>query len=451
MPVVPPELLNAIVDEGKVVFVLGAGCSVEAPTNLPLSSAVAREAHRKLLTEEVLSAGDVADPDDLAELARAVGNANLVARLPVDRFRTAQANEGYLVLAALLRERAVAGVLTLNYDLAIQDAIVQLGGADISVLEGPDDVLRMVNVVYLHRSARRPAEEWILEPNSLVGEWEDVTWEKVVAARLLTSPFVLFAGLGSKAILLSVTIGKIRGGVASAAIYQIGPGAAAGSDFFADLDIPEDHYLSAGWCEFMRALGERVVREHCAQIVTRCDHLAHENGWTEEGSADLLQRVGGAGLVAMGRLRASWTLQETPYLPQAHTDLDQIATLVLAVRWIEELTETVATVLPEGIVEFWRGPVLSASVILLSGRGVRSWSALEVAVRNAGGARVGAYGRPTVAVVTGASSPAGETTLPVGLTRGSNGDDIIIPDLEPRLLELREVRADPKPLVSHFR
>ncbi len=64
----PAVLLGAIAHEegGRVVLVIGAGCSIEAPTDLPLARTCAEEAHRRLVADGVIGADDCPHPEDLS-------------------------------------------------------------------------------------------------------------------------------------------------------------------------------------------------------------------------------------------------------------------------------------------------------------------------------------------------------------------------------------------------
>ena len=70
----PTKLLEAISSPigGGVVLVLGAGCSSEWPTSLPLSGDLSAQCYEKLLADNVLSGDEVNDPRDLSEVADAV-------------------------------------------------------------------------------------------------------------------------------------------------------------------------------------------------------------------------------------------------------------------------------------------------------------------------------------------------------------------------------------------
>jgi hypothetical protein len=70
----PADLLEAIssLGGGRVALVIGAGCSIEEPTGLPMSREASREIHRMLVQDGILALGDCADPDDLSLVTDAV-------------------------------------------------------------------------------------------------------------------------------------------------------------------------------------------------------------------------------------------------------------------------------------------------------------------------------------------------------------------------------------------
>lgn len=156
----PAPLLEAISSRagGRVVLVLGAGCSYEDPPGLPLAGQLAERCFNELVADGVLSADACSDSQDLSAVADAVVAASgdqcpLVERFPPDRFRLAEPNDGYQLAALLMRERALHAILTLNFDLA---ALTELGAAgagdEVTVIEGPEDFGRLggTNLVYLH-------------------------------------------------------------------------------------------------------------------------------------------------------------------------------------------------------------------------------------------------------------------------------------------------------------
>ena len=190
----PSELLQGIsaVGGGQVVLVIGAGTSVEPPMSVPLARDCAEAAHRELVDDGVLAAGECADPSDLSVLADAVyakegGQSELVTRLPRRQFRHAIPNRGCLIAAALLREQALRGVLSLNFDLGMATALTELGvDDDVAVITGPADhaQLATTNLIYLHRNVDAPYEEWILRTESLEKGWKE-RWQEVVTALMV--------------------------------------------------------------------------------------------------------------------------------------------------------------------------------------------------------------------------------------------------------------------------
>lgn len=144
-------------------MVLGAGCSVEAPTNMPISSRWSNEVHRRLVADGILLNDECTNPEDLSAVADAVFAKHGSQREIVERLRDSRAlelatpNEGYLIAAALLCEGAISSIVTLNYDLALKNALSQLGTSRaiaIGIVECPEDLDRQTatNVYYLHRN-----------------------------------------------------------------------------------------------------------------------------------------------------------------------------------------------------------------------------------------------------------------------------------------------------------
>src|SRR5579863_9870086 len=156
----PDQLLQAVADRnGRITLVVGAGCSLDPPTNLKLSSAYSLEIHADLVRDGVLANGECPTPKDLSALSSAVwakraSQEAVVTRLPRNEFRNACANSGYRVAAALMREGSVSAVLSLNFDLALSHALAELSADDVSVVAGPSSTrdLGSLVVVYLHRN-----------------------------------------------------------------------------------------------------------------------------------------------------------------------------------------------------------------------------------------------------------------------------------------------------------
>lgn len=385
----PPGLLEAIAAEpgGRVVLVIGAGTSVEPPMGLPMARECAEKAHRSLIHDGILQAGDCSDPSDLSRLADVVyekeggEQAELVKRLPINDFRTVTPNRGCLIAAALLREGALKGVLTLNFDLGMITALAQIGSDnDVAVLTGPADHERMgaTNLVYLHRSVNADYEEWVLRTDVLAEGWQE-GWEEVVGGLLIGGPFTVFAGLGSPAGVLIATAKKIKDTLSGEAkLLQVDPADPDDSPMREQIGIGEEDYLQLGWEDFMRRLAARLLARHRDELCDACrEVIARED--LDDGDPDqVCDRLSQLDLIGVGEVRARWLLERRQrYLPQGGLDVDLIASLLLAVALIERRTETTANFHPDGVVEFVKQGQVHASLLFASGRGTRSWSSVE--------------------------------------------------------------------------
>lgn len=451
-PSLPAELLLAVSERsGRIALVVGAGCSLEYPTNLRLSSYYANEAHRKLVLDDLLAVGDCSDPDDLSSVASALttrhaSQSALVQRLPRNEFRMAQPNSGYLIAAALLRERVVSAVLTLNFDLAMTAALGALSATEVDVVPGPQAMgqLGTATVVYLHRNVdEADPERWILTTEALDHEWQG-HWEEVVAHRVMSSPVVVFAGLGSPAAVLTETVTRIRKAVDQSLHHVFVVDPAATTAFEEALDLPTTAHLTSGWSDFMQSVAERVLAELSVVLVAEGQVLCSLNSW--DGEADLLaplsDRLHRLGLVELGKVRATWLLDHQQYCPDdARRSL--IADLLLGVGLIERAAKVSAHFRDDGVIELNREGVVVTRLLPASGGGTLRWSALEALVLETVG-RFGARIRPQHVLVSGAVGPRSAVpAAPEDLVVGDLGEDIVTGFQRPQMLSVDDVRAEP--------
>lgn len=378
-PRLPPDILRAISSPGggRVVLVLGAGCSVEEPTNLPLSGDLSEECHRLLSADGILDDGEVSDPRDLSAVADAVflktgRQIDLVNRFPPEIFMTALANDGYKIMAALFLEGALTDVMTLNFDLAARDALGELvTGPRVSIIRGPEHHTRLStrNLIYLHRDIDSPVEDLILRTEALEYAWRD-QWEQVVAQRVLAGPVVVFVGLGSPAAVLVETTSRIVSatGKSGGIIFVVDPSDRLDSRFANAINVPPENYIRMGWGEFMSALSERLVVEHRAEIVQNCEMLITVNGFDQEEVSDVCDRLVATGILALGRIRASWMLKSSSY--QSHEGgaaLHHICDLILGIVMIERLSGRKAHFAMDGLVEFRRDGYPTTAIVCSGG------------------------------------------------------------------------------------
>ena len=348
----PSSLLSAIAaQEGsRVVLVVGAGCSFEQPTGLPLAGTCSEDAHRRLVADGILKDGECAEPWNLSALADLVKTKcnnkqnELVSRLPTTEFKNASPNEGHKIAAALMLEGAVWNIVTLNFDLALSHALSEIGvGSEVCVINGPEQhgQLGRSNVIYLHRSIDADPEELILTTDALDAAWVD-GWEEWVAKWAMAAPVTVFAGLGSSCGVLKHTAEKLR--VALGEKVQLvlaNPGEQSASQFAGEMKIDSANYVQLGWVAFMCELGKRFHKEVVAKVKDACESLSHREGWVDsitkrpvEDIDQLSQLVDELDILTFGRIRAAWLLSSRAYQKIDAGQLDSIADLLLVVAYI---------------------------------------------------------------------------------------------------------------------
>ena len=335
---------------------------MEEPTGLPLSGDLSEDCHRKLCADGVLDGSEVSDHRDLSAVADAVflktcSQRDLVDRFPIGDFHGARTNEGYKIMVALLLEEALTDVMTLNFDLAAPHAVSELGaGSRISIVRGPEfhNQLSNRNLIYLHRDVNSKPDELILRTEALKDAWRD-QWEQVVAQRVLASPTVVFVGLGSPAEVLVETTKRIAEatGASGGNIFVVDPSDPFDSRFAQAINVPAGNYIRMNWGDFMRSLSERLVTEHRVEMVQDCANVVAENGFDHEDVTDICDRLVAHGILALGKIRATWMLDNSPYQP--HTGgvyLHNICNLILGIAMIERLSGRQAHFTADGLVEF---------------------------------------------------------------------------------------------------
>lgn len=389
--VLPQEVLYAIsqLEGGQVVLVIGAGCSVDAPTHLPLSDECALEAHRQLVADGVLVDGECSNPADLSCVADTViaktgRQHDLVLRLPRERFRKARPNPGHLLAAAMLRERALSCVMTLNFDLAMTSALVEVGGDEVHVIARPEEFkfLGNANLIYLHCNVEAEPEAWILSSEALDKGWQN-GWQEMIAQKFVTSPVTVFVGLGTPAAVLLESTHRVRCAIREGAlIFQVDPGPPESSAFFEKLAISKDNYIQMTWIAFMQALAGRLTEEQIRLLGSSCDGLIKAEGWCigPEITKQICQRVMTLGLLGFGKLRACSILGDINYFPNCAFNIEWLADLLLGIHYIESIANCEARIWEDGVIEFIRDNRLVGIIAIVSGRGVRRWLTIETEV-----------------------------------------------------------------------
>jgi hypothetical protein len=451
----PPELLQAITDEagGKVALIVGAGCSLEAPTELPLSRELSEDAYRRLLADHVLEPGDCGDPADLSSVADVVfektdGQAQLVSRFPLTRFKNASPNVGYLIAAALLREHAIRDLLNLNFDLAAQHSLSAVNaGSEVGIVRGPQDLpaAGVVNLVHLHRDAYADPDEWILRTVQLEDAWRD-GWEELVATRVMTVPVVVFAGLGTAADVLMETVGRIRRAIADHVSIHVDPGAFGSSEFTEALAISQGRYVQTGWTAFMSELAERVAAEQLARLRVAVSDFEKQNELGEEDNEQVLAVLEQFTLLELGGARARWLLLQDAYVPARTTDVRLLADLVQAASILARELSLVLVAESEGRLQMRREGVVLGILVPASGSGALDWARFDVEVLTSRSMRRASARDPVVVLAAGV----------VGDRELAPPEDLVdeLPDdsmLRPIVIDVTQLRHDPVAALGALR
>lgn len=452
----PPKLLEAISAKagGRIVLVIGAGTSVEPPMELPLADECAEKAHRQLLHDQVLEDGDCEEPRDLSCLADAVyektgSQADLVSRLPVERFRTVTPNRGCLIAAALLRERALKSVISLNFDLGMISALTHIGSEnDITVITKPTDHGRMsaTNLIYLHRTVEAPPDEWVLRTEVIAEGWQE-GWEEVIGNLAFGGPVTVFAGLGSPAGVLIETSRRIRAALPNEAkLLQVDSADAERSVMRHQVGMDDEEYLRLGWNEFMSRLGERLLANHRDELHDACRRMIEREGFDDGDPSGVCDRLTQLDLLGVGELRARWLLETRQrYLPHGAVDIELIASLLLAIALIERRTATSATFHDDGAVEFVKEGSLKTSLLVASGRGTRGWSSVEAAINQPTFPRNHHFAEPRYVLLDGVGlrEPVAPPMKLVGEDETAAAESIIGGEEMLILRSVDELRAQP--------
>jgi hypothetical protein len=384
--------LHAIAAEegGHVALVIGAGTSFEAPTSLPLGRQASEAAHAQLLKNGAIEPGECPNPADLAALASVIyakenSQQPLVAELPMKRFRLARPNRGYKLLIAMMAEGAITYVLSLNFDLAVQNAASELGCAVNEVKSFNQPVPATATIIHLHGNAYDEPDDLVLRTEVINEAWK-TSWQQIIAQQVLAAPNVLFIGLGSPAPVLTETVQMIVDAVGHGdTFYQADIMAHDQSGFAAQLGVPADRYVQGTWNEVMGDLAARVAREHVDDLVQSCTEALTVNGASEDEIQHFqatAQRLRNVTLLGLGRLRSRAKLDmEATYVPRRLLDDDLLAEPVSALAEFCQSKGCSAIPCENGVWNIMREGHSIGSLIISTGRGTRKLSALEAQIK----------------------------------------------------------------------
>lgn len=448
--VLPAALLQAVAQRnGRVTLVVGAGCSLEAPTGLMLGGVYSHEVFQQLVMDGLLDETDCSNPWDLSELAEVVygrygSQAHVVDRLPRAKFQFAKANDGYLLAAALIAEGAVAHVVTLNFDLALSHAVTEIQPEGVTTVAGPESYRDFGSkaIVYLHRNAYEAnPEQWILRRQAIEDEWRD-GWEAVVAERIAAAPVVVFAGLGSPALALTESLARVRSRIPSGtAAFLVDPSDGSAFAEAINLDEPQ-HHIQLGWCDFMLLLSRRLVQQFAVDLRAACNN--NTPGGIDAELAEVerfTDTIGQAGLLAVGRWRAAWLGSSDRYMCDTPATRPHFADLLRGLTYFVDTEVTSVTLMPGGSVRLERAGARPVSVLPIAGRALHHWGAVDRIAAESSQPGADSPDIILAAGFRGARPPA--IAPPPDITGEVPSDDITIAATGPRIVDLDALRADP--------
>jgi hypothetical protein len=266
-----------------------------------------------------------------------------------------------------------------------------------------------------------------------------------VAAKVLATPVVVFAGLGSPAGVLIESAKLIQTAIPNTCkTYQVDPGEQAKSAFFTALALDPSAYIKATWCDFMDALAQRVVVEQTTRLKNVAATMVERDRLTPEDLTALLARLDGIGLLKLGSLRASWLLHEKPYFSDEPLSRELVADLLLAAALVARVRDVTAFPCEDGVVEFRRGDRTIAACVFVSGRGTRSRLAIEAELSKRSRRLRGRVTPASGAIISGIrDSGMIEVANPQDVVLGDTSTSIVAGQSALPVFHVESLRLDP--------
>lgn len=418
---IPAGLFHAVTAEGGgcLALVIGAGCSSEPPTSIPVAGTLSREIERKLVMDGVLTTNECPDPSNLSALTSLIFDKTnsqemVVNRFPIKQMRLARPNTGYKLLVALMAERAVSYVLSLNFDLAVQHAAAELG-TSIEVVDAiGKHIPAAPTLVYLHGCINGDPEALILRQEVIDDGWRGA-WEQVVANQILAAPNVLCAGLGSAAPVLTETVAMIAHAVGGTkTFYQADIVPHGSSAFAAALGVGAEHYIEGGWSEVLGCLSKRLVGEQLHTLEETGRAVLAVNGYTQDEIdqfSQLVAKLADLNLLSLGKMRPFALVEvNTSYAPRSAGSEERIAEPIAKLAAICTQKNLTARPTAGAVWALTENGRLVGTAMLASGGGVRRLAALEPSLRQLC-ASIGEASSPPDLIIVGGAVPG---PVPVG-------------------------------------
>jgi hypothetical protein len=343
--------------------------------------------------------------------------------------RLARANLGYKLLVALMAEGAVSHVLSLNFDLAIQNAAAELGIEIETIAAVNEPVPIRAALVQLHGNANSEPDQLVLRMEAMNGDWVG-QWHQVVAQQVLAAPTVLFAGLGSPAPVLTSTMAMIQGALGgNKALYQADIVPFAQSGFAAQLEIPEQRYIQGSWDAVLTRLADRIAAQQVDSLSRNGRALLVENNYGEadlERFTHIASKLAGHSLLTLGKMRAFADLdRDKLYRPHTVRDDELMSEPMLRLVQIAERFGLDTAPTAAGTWTLQRNGQPVAQIVLATGGGVRRMAAVETRASTICGTIADNSQMPVDIVLIGGLIDAAPAFDHVDLIADEDADDII--------------------------
>ncbi|MEP6341984.1 MAG: SIR2 family protein [Maricaulaceae bacterium] len=364
---------------------------MERPTGLPSGGALSEATFDQLVKDGVLQSSDCAESWNLSEVASLVFSKTesqkvMVDRFPKNKMSRAKPNKGHKLLVALMAEHSISYVLNLNYDLAIQNAVTEMGLSTevLSVETSGIAVTANPTIIHLHGCINCPPDELVMRTEALDDEWRN-NWEQLIATQVLAAPNILFSGLGSPAPVLSETINVIRQAIGeNKPIYQSDIAERSVNQFAGALAVTEENYIQGGWSQTMELLSNRLKIELVDELKSSGQTLLENNGHAPEDVAKfqtLAETFKNLSLLDIGKFRANLYLDvDCEYRPDTKFDEKLEVYPLLKLLKGAELGGYELSPVSGGVWSLRNDGAVLGNVLLVSGMGSKSLPAIEKSI-----------------------------------------------------------------------
>jgi hypothetical protein len=294
---IPSKLIDQML-EGRVLFFVGAGCSMDEPSSLPSAWQLAQKSIKPRLTgtlagriEEIeIETGNKLGIEDIAQLfLESDGNLDRFNRLlPRQQWLGAVHHQGHEVLAELWAEGLIEDIVTTNMDALIEAGFKASTGIEPNVYTQSrhfQDRPAAPRVFKIHGCLRDEATMiWArshLESDQWQHDWARVLMEHEV----LRCSTIVYIGYATNLKYLSNILARAN---KKPAAFIVNPCdwqqlQAKAPEFMKITGLQPEEHIKAGAKAFLSELRERIIRDLTAQVMrSEVPQLLEKLGLSEE-------------------------------------------------------------------------------------------------------------------------------------------------------------------------